>query len=128
MNSALAGTTLKKSKKILFKGTWHMCTLNALVKENSARHEPGFQERAPQGGRHQRSLSPGCQPGIGRLPRPPSNYVEARNLFWDISLVHVQGELGNETNPRTFGVAQKHFPTCHCHHLETQLDCAGVCS
>ena len=44
------------------------------------------------------------------------------NLLRNISLVHVEGELGDESNPGTFRVAQQYFATCHCHHLETQVN------
>ena len=48
--------------------------------------------------------------------------IHLRNLLRNISLVHVEGELGDESNPGTFRVAQQYFATCHCHHLETQVN------
>ena len=44
-----------------------------------------------------------------------------RNLLRNVSLVHVEGELGDESNPGTFRVPQQHFAARHCHHLETQV-------
>ena len=44
-----------------------------------------------------------------------------RNLFRNVSLVHVEGELGDESNPGTLRVAQQHLAACHCHHLKEQV-------
>ena len=44
-----------------------------------------------------------------------------RNLLRNISLVHVEGELGDESNPGTFRVAQQNFTACHSHHLKEQV-------